>query len=343
MIGAAVDLRPVVRWSILLLCACLLQTHVVAQQPDGDDDDDGGGWNLSVGLPPAWAQAFEGWGAFPPQASFGLARRMMVPGDPWAISGDAWAVTGSESSHPDLTRAGDPCALPLSGLPAGVAAALRSVMTAQEAQENRRYPCVQTHGGYLVSVDLSTTGSMVWVDEADGALTTVSRLPCRTFARFRGKGKLVAIGGWMGLTSFAGELQVLSENTEGRPPAVERTVVLPQPGLAACSTAEGTLLVVCETLIVEVGLDYTVIPLYGYAGLDAGVDGPRQVATWTFLGGQPTVRCIGKDIAVGTRSGIVYLKRIDVPGRPVFQESWVLPKGLLDAVPPTRLYFGNGP
>jgi hypothetical protein len=321
----------------MVLCVSLARVQLAAQDAVGDDDDYGGSgaWNLSFPLPSAWAPVFEGWDAFPPCGSQRLLKEVT------SLEG-VWEVLGSEQDRPALRRTGDALAPPLTKLPAQIMQAMHAYLGARDVQLPARYPFVRLAGGYLVSIERGEYGGeVVWYDDRAKSLSGVSRTPCRAFARLRNR--IVAIGGGRGLTSFAGELQVFSDAADGSSPLLERKITLPQPGLTACLAPNGNLLVVCETLLLEVRSDLSLDTLYGLAGLALHLDCPRYVATWGFWGEWPTVRFVGDDIMVGTVGGFVYLKRIDCPGRPRFQESWLLPKGLLPSAPPTRLYFQDPP
>jgi len=209
---------------------------------------------------------------------------------------------------------------------------------ASEAAVPAHYPSLRLAEGYLVSVERGESGGMiVWCPDKATTPTEVSRVPCMAFGRLGDK--IVAVGGWRGLTSYAGDLQVLREAPEGAAPALERVVVLPQPGLACCPTSRGTLLVVCETLVIDIRPDLSYDVVYGTAGLSLHLDWTKQTGTWQYSACLPSVRYVGEHIMIGTEAGFVYLKRVDCPGKPRFQESWLLPKGLVPHVPPTTLYF----
>lgn len=330
MVSAATRLIACV---MLVLCASVVCVQVQAQ--DTGDDDDGASvpWNLSISLPLAWSRAFAGWDAFPPSTTQALRRRV-------TISEGAWAAMGSVQAEPELKRVGATMAPTLAALPEPLMHALRTYMADRERELPARYPFIHLDGGHLVSTDRGDpSDTLLWCDDQTGSISEISQTPCRAFVRFHGR--VVAVGGWRGLTSFTGELQVLSEAAHGSAPNLETRIVLPQPGLAACLAPDGNLLVVCETLVLKVRADFSLDLVYGCSGLSSHLGCARHVATWSFWGARPSVRYVGDDIMVGTEGGFVYLKRVDCPGRPQFQESWLLPKGLMPSVPPTRLYFAD--
>jgi hypothetical protein len=316
--------------AVLALCCHGAQ----GQQPPtvgAGDDDEITGWNLSVPLPSSWARVFHDWDAFPADASQ-KAVREAPPRQ------GVWEVVGSESQEPTLRRNGGDTESSWASLPEKVRRMLSQAMAGEEAAPPAHYPSLRLAEGYLVSVERGESGgTIVWCPDEAATLTEISRVPCMAFGRLAGK--IVAVGGRRGLATTTGDLQVLREAPEGAAPALERVAVLPQPGLACCPTSRGTLLVVCETLVIDIRPDLSYDVVYGTAGLSLHLEWTKQTGTWQFSACLPSVRYVGEHIMIGTEAGFVYLKRVDSPGKARFQESWLLPKGLIPRVPPTTLYF----